>query len=169
MKLYTETEAFADALKSIVNSGKRLDRSIQRFAVSAILHAVVHGNVCHVNDLVANMPKGSRVNAVREWFTAFGPVEYNSKSKEFDLDKAAAAEGRAEIKLGSELPLDISASIFTPWTDFSPEPKYTPIDFTVMIQKAVALAQKRLDDDEGRGDKIDADLLTAVKALVETD
>lgn len=169
MKLYTETEAFAAALESIVNCGVRLDRSIQRFAVSAILHATVNGNPCHINDLIANMPKGSRVNAVRDWFTTFGPVEFNKDTKEFDLDKDAATAGRKEIADGAVLPEVIAVSVTTAWTDFAPEQAYKPIDFTKMIEKAVKIAQKRLDDDEGKGDKIDADLLTAVKALVTAD
>ncbi len=166
MKLYTEKQAFEDALKSIVSCGKRLDRSIQQFAVSAAMHAVTNGNPCHINSLIANMPKGSRVNAVRDWFTTFGPVVFNKKTKVFDLDKDLAAIGKAEIDEGAELPEVIAVAIQTPWTDFAPEPKYQPIDFKALILKAVSTAQDRLDKDEGKGDKIDANLLAAVKSLV---
>lgn len=169
MKLYTDKTAFADALKSIVNSGKRLDRSIQRYAVSAIMDATVHGNPNRVNDLIANMPKGSRVNAVRDWFKAFGPVEYDKKTKEFVLDKDLATAGRKEIADGAVLPDTIAVSVTTPWTDFAPDPPYAPIDFSDMILKAVKVAQKRLDADEGKGDKIDKKLLTAITKLVIAD
>ena len=168
MNLYTESAAFADALKSIVNSGKRLDRSIQRFAVSAILHATVNGNPCHINDLIANMPKGSRVNAIRDWFKTFGPVEYNKQTKVFDLHKDKAELGRTEITDGAVLPEVIEVSVTTPWTDFAPDAPYAPIDFSDMILKAVTVAQKRLDADENKGDKIDTDLLAAVKSLLVT-
>lgn len=169
MNLYTEKSAFADALKSIVNCGKKLDRSIQRYAVSAIMDATIHGNPNRVNDLIKNMPKGSRVNAVRDWFKTFGPVEYDKKTKEFTLDKGLADAGRKEIADGAVLPEVIAVSVTTPWTDFSPEPPYSPIDFSDMILKAVNIAQKRLDADEGKGDKIDADLLANVKSLLVTE
>ncbi len=166
MKLYTEKSAFADALKSIVNCGKKLDRSIQRFAVSAAMHAIVNGNACHINSLVANMPKGSRVNAIRDWFTTFGPVAYNKKSNEFDIDKDKAALGVAEIKAGATLPEVIAVAVQSPWTDFAPDPKYQPIDFTAMIIKAVVSAQKRIDEDANKGDKIDPVLLAKIAKLV---
>ncbi len=168
MNLYTEKSAFADALKSIVKCGKRLDRAIQQFAVSAILHGVQHGNVCHVNDLIENMPKGSRVNAVRDWFKTFGPVEYDKKTKKFVIDTALAAIGKAELDAGATLPALVAASVLIPWTDFSPEPPYAPIDFAEMILKAVNMAQKRLDANENKGDKIDVDLLSNIKSLIAT-
>ncbi len=166
MKLYKNTDTFKSALKSIVTRGKSLDRDIQRYAVSAILWTAMHGNCSHVNDLVANMPKGSRVNAVKDWFTTFGPVEYNRETKEFSVDTDHAAIMKAELASGAVLPELIAVSVTTPWTDFSPEAPYSPIDFLKVIQKAVASAQKRLDADEDKGDTIDPILLATISKLV---
>ena len=169
MKLYTEKSVFADALKSIVSCGKRLDKSIQQFAVSAALHAVVNSNPCHINDLIENMPKGSRGNAIKDWFTTFGPVAWNAKTSKFDLDKDLRDDGQAQLKAGADLPEVIAVAILTPWTDFAPDPKYHPMDLVAVIMKAVNEAQKRLDKDAGKGDKIDPKLLAELKTLVTAD
>ena len=166
MKLIVTDVDFDAALKSITNSGKRLDAAIHRAAVSAAVHVALHGNPGRVNKLIAAMPKGSRVNALREWFTCFGPVSYDLKTKLFETDKEHAAVMKSELDDGALLPVDIEAGVAEPWTTKKPEGGYTPIDFTAIIIKAVVSAQKRLDADEDKGDKIDPVLLAKIAELV---
>jgi len=166
MKLYTETAAFDAALVSIANRGKKLDADIHKFAVSAALHTAVHGQPHYVNKLIEAMPKGSRVNALREWFSLFGPVEYNSDTKLFVTDKDHAKQMVAELAEGHVVPTDIETGITTPWTDLKPEGGYKPMDFTAEILKAVGKAQDRLEKAEDKGDKIDPELVAAISALI---
>jgi len=166
MKLIVEKAAFEAAIKSIASCGKRLDAAIHRVAVSAAVHTAKNGNPVHVNALIENMPKGSRVNAVREWFTRFGPVSYNSETKLFETDKEHAKLMLSEMAAGAVVPSDVLEGISTPWTDLKPEGAYVPIDFTAMIVKAVTTAQKRIDADENKGDKIDQTLLSQITELV---
>ncbi len=164
MKLYHETAAFDAALKSIVTCGKKLDNSIHRFAVSAALHTAVNGNPHWINELIANMPAGSRVNALREWFTNFGPVSYSEKTKLFVTDKEHAASMVSEIAEGAVLPIDLEAGLLQPWTEFKPDPEYQTMDFAKVIKIAVVKAQERLTAD--KGDTIDPVLLAKVQELV---
>ncbi len=163
MNLYTTTAALDAALKSIANRGKRLDADIHKFALSAALHTAVNGNPHYVNELIANMPKGSRVNALREWFSTFGPVEFALSSKEFVTDKDHAKQMVTEMNEGAKLPTDLVNGAEMPWTEFKPEAEYKPMNFTAEILKAVGRAQDRLDSN--KGDVIDTDLLARVLEL----
>ena len=76
---------------------------------------------------------------------------------------------KAELTDGAIVPADVLEGISTPWTELKPEGGYTPIDFTAIIIKAVVSAQKRIDADEEKGDKIDPVLLAKITKLVIAD
>ena len=173
MKLIVSDEDFDAAILSITTCGKRLDSAIHRAAVSAAVHVALHGNPGRVNKLIAAMPKGSRVNALRDWFTNFGPVEWDAKTKTFATDKDHAKLMKSELDDGETIiPADVMEGVLKPWTECKPEGGYTPVDFTAMIVKAVVSAQKRQDELEGKtdkGDKIDPVLLAKIAKLVIAD
>lgn len=125
--LLSGAAAINKAIDSIASRGKKLDRDIQQAAISAMAHHSEHGDVTLVNRLVDNMPKGSRVNALRDYIQHFGACGYDEASKAF-----VHAKGKA---------FDLEGAQGRVWTDFKPEPEYQPFDAAAAIAKIV----KKLD------------------------
>lgn len=149
-------EAIEAAIKSIAGRGKKLDNDIQRAALSAIHHHHENGDYDLINSLVAAMPKGSRVNALREFIDAYGGVSYNAESKAFEHNKAKrdAALYAVEIESGE----------MKHWTEFKPEPEYKPIDFPAQLARLLKQAEERMGTD--KGDNIPADLVKKVRTAI---
>ena len=101
------------AIDSIERRGKKYDHDVQIAALSAMQHHAEHGDVTLVNRLVDAMPKGSRVNALREFIETFGAVRFDTESKKFLHTK------------GKEFRLDDAMKIM--WNEFKPEQAYQPI------------------------------------------
>lgn len=150
MKLITGTESIDKAILSIQTRGKKLDQDIHIAACSCINHIELHGDVTLLNRLVAAMPKGSRVNALREFSEAFGKVVFNTESKEFDYSKK-------KVTLLEE-------AMATSWTEFKPEQAYQAMDFDAELAKVLKKAFSRVSSD--KGDKVDAKKLRAVAKAV---
>lgn len=140
-------EAIEAAITSIQTNGKKLDLDIHVAGVSCLNHINEHGDVTLLNRLVAAMPKGSRVNALRAWAEDFGRVSYNTDTNVFDFDKKSK-------------PTDLVKAAETSWTEYKPESKYVPMDFRAKLTVLLNEAVKRSALD--KGDKIDEDLLKDV-------
>lgn len=156
MKLITgdtakkSTELISKAITSIATRGKKLDNDIWIAGCSCINHLELHGDVTLLNRLVAAMPKGSRVNALREWIESFAKVRYNTETKEFDYDKS-------KVNL-------LDDAMATSWVEFKPEPAYQAMDFDVELAKVIKKALSRVKSD--KGDKIDSKKLEAVMSAI---
>lgn len=148
MKLITDTAKLKAAFDSIAKRGAKLDNDIWIAAVSAMAHHDKHGDVTIINDLVAAMPKGSRVNALREFISAFGKVVYDTDNKVFMHDKTGN--------------FDLEGAISQSWTEFKPEPPYQPIDALALIKKLAVRIQKA---DASKGDKVTNKQAQAVMRL----
>lgn len=148
MKLLTNKADIDKAIKSIQTRGKKLDADIWVAAVSAMAHHAEHGDVTLVNNLVSAMPKGARVNALREFILCFGKVTYDEQNKVFAHDK----EGN----------FDLEGAMETSWTEFKPEPAYVPFDALKAMAKLVKSVQAA---DADKGDKVTAAQAKAILKL----
>lgn len=148
MKLITDTAKLKAAFKSINKRGAKLDDDIWIAAVSAMSHHNTHGDITIVNELVSAMPKGSRVNALREFIAAHGKVAYDTENKIFVHDKAGN--------------FDLEGATAHSWTEYKPEAPYQPIDALVLIKR---LAVKVQNADASKGDKVTSKQARAVLQL----
>jgi hypothetical protein len=148
MKLFTSKASIVSAIASIQTSGAKLDNDIWIAAVSAMSHHAKHGNPHLINDLVTAMPKGSRVNALRDYILAHGKVKFNEKEKVFTHDK----EGN----------FDLDGALAISWVEFKPEAEYKPIDVLKLVK---SLAKKVAEAKEENGDKCSEDQAKAVMGL----
>ena len=101
------------AITSVANRGKKLDADIQLAGLNILAHVDAHGEVSLVNKLYHALPKGSRRNALVEWFLMFGKVAVNP-------DKATAKEFPLVFRKDGKT--DTNAAMATPWYDCRPEP-----------------------------------------------
>ena len=147
MKLITDKAAILTAIKSINVRGKRLDNDIWIAAVSAMQHHDKHGDVTIVNELVSAMPNGSRVNALREFILAHGKVTFDDETQTF-----------LHAKDGT---FDLDGALAKSWTEFKPEPPYTPVDAVKMVAAMVKKVQAERKD----GDKVTKAQAKAILAL----
>jgi hypothetical protein len=146
--------AIGVAIASITNRGKKLDKDIQIAALSAMAHHVGagSGDTTLINRLVTAMPKGSRVNALRDFISVFGAVEYNQDTKVFDHKKGAK--------------FDLDGAMAIMWTEYSPEKKdYKPIGDVMGLVK---MLQNKLVKDVtelGAASLVEPELLAALNAI----
>jgi hypothetical protein len=148
-KLIEGAAAIDKAITSISTRGKKLDRDIWQAAVSAMAHHAQHGDVTLVNRLVEAMPKGSRVNALREFIMAHGKVGWHEEKKVFVHDK----EGT----------FDLEGALSVSWVEFKPEPAYVPFDAEAALR---ALMKKVENADPTKGDKVPAGLVERLSAIM---
>lgn len=133
MKTLTTTE-LDKLISSISNRGKKLDSDIQVAAVNAVLHGVKHNGADKLNNLIEAMPKGARVNALRDFFSVLSPFDYSEESKCFVYNKQAV-KAFNETRFMSEVEEKH-------WTEFKPEPKYVPFDAAKELEKVAKKAIK---------------------------
>jgi hypothetical protein len=125
---------------------------IQVAAVSVLAHHAEHGDVTLVNTLVDAMPKGSRVNALRDYILTFGKVTYNEATKAFDHDKAGNFD-----QAGAEAIM---------WTEFKPEQAYVPFDMKALLAAVIKKADTALKDVDHSAE-VDTQTLDQLRTLHE--
>lgn len=76
-------EEITKIVASIAKAGTKLDKDIQKVAVSAIGHAILHGNIEPANLLFKAMPNGSRKQSLVAYFEENAPLVYITADKEF--------------------------------------------------------------------------------------
>ena len=150
--LISGATAITAAITSIVRRGKVLDRDIQVAALSTMQHHSEHGDSTLINTLVAGMPKGSRVNALKQFIETFGGVAYDVDEKKFTHVKGKV--------------FDIEGAMSIMWTEYAPEAVYVPITDTLTLIKV--LAKKLEKDVEKMGDSslVDMAILAQLEAMV---
>lgn len=127
--------AVDDLLGKIITVGAQLDGMIDLAAKSAILLAHNERNVAPINRLVASMPNGTRVAALKKYLYIFAPIKLNEdkKNKEavFLLD---------DTRLVDDFEADVANAygytlmIGTNWTDAKP-PKADTSVFDKLAKK----------------------------------
>jgi hypothetical protein len=146
--------AIGVAIASITNRGKKLDKDIQIAALSAMAHHVGagSGDTTLINRLVTAMPKGSRVNALRDFISVFGAVEYNQDTKVFDHKKGAK--------------FDLEGAMAIMWTEYSPEKQdYKPITDGMALVKILMNKLSKDITEMGAASKVDLEMFAKLKAV----
>ena len=152
MKLFTTKATIVAAIEEIRATGKKLDTMIQVAACSVIQHVDKHGDVTLVNTLVEAMPKGSRVNALRDFLVTFAKVEYDEATKGF--------------KFAKHKETDLIGAQNIMWTEFKPEQPYVAFDLQALIAGVLKKADTALKDDKHQNE-VDFELLGKLRALTE--
>lgn len=151
MKIMTNAKTIMAAIETIGASGKALDKMIQEAGVAVLAHNEKHGDPSLANALIAAMPKGSRVSALKGWMLVHGKLSFNPEKKVMVYKK------------GGETNID--AAIAEPWTDFKPEPPFQALDLSKAVAKLVTKAEDRAETPDAR-DSIDLARLTELAAMV---
>jgi hypothetical protein len=141
------------AITSITSRGKKLDKDIQIAALSAMSHHVGagSGDTTLINRLVTGMPKGSRVNALRDFISVFGAVEYNPDTKVFDHKKGAT--------------FNLEGAMAIMWTEYSPEKQdYKPIADGMVLVKVLMDKLAKDITEMGAASKVDLEMFAKLKA-----
>ena len=138
------------AIDSIERRGKKYDHDVQIAALSAMQHHAEHGDVTLVNRLVDAMPKGSRVNALREFIETFGAVRFDAESKKFLHTK------------GKEFRLDAAMKIM--WHEFKPEQAYQPITDPFKRFDQLVTQFERDMKEMGDDSKVTPEMIAALKS-----
>lgn len=158
------TDAITKSIKSVETRGKALDNLIHLTACSILAHVHEHREVSLANKLLNALPKSGRKNALIAWFEAYGEMLFDGKDKEMKFCKDTTTEqDKAELD---------------PFWKFVPEPAYHALDLNAAVAKLVKeaikrneaiLAEQKKNPNYSTTDKIDADTLKGLQALVKAD
>ena len=123
-------------IAEITEIGANLDKKLWIAAVSAMqLHAGC-GQTGKINAVIDAMPKGSRVNAMRDFISAHGAVKWNKEKNTFTHDK----KGKS----------DLAGALAKSWVEFKPQQPNRPVDAIKLIKAVV----KKVQADRVEGDKV---------------
>ncbi len=148
-----------DAIENIASRGKKLDAAIQACGLSIILHIENHGDITKANKLYNAMPKGSRRNALCEWFFSFSKLKLSDKD---DKRKNPFVYARnKETKL--------QEAMDKPWYDCKPEkPADLVFDVEAQLRTLLNRVQKAKEDGkEIKTGKVDINKLIDMVGLAE--
>jgi hypothetical protein len=121
MNLYKSAAEIDRACVLFFKSGQKLQTEAHRLACSVLAHVGEHGDIRVVSKFLASFPEMSRVNAVRSWFEAFGPITFQGNNPSY-------VKG-GKTRLGEALD--------TPFYKFSPEPDYKPVNANAEVEKLI--------------------------------
>jgi hypothetical protein len=133
MDLLTQNE-IDKIVAGIAKAGVKLDKDIQKVAVSAIGHAILHSNTVPANQLFKAMPNGSRKQSLITYFETNTPLVFVTADKEFGYYENPAVTG-----------FDGEALMATPWHEAKREVLKSSYDvdqsfarFMKAVDKAIA-------------------------------
>jgi hypothetical protein len=151
---------FSKDAASIAKRGESVQMDIHRHLYAIAFRWKETGDirpaVKRVNALIDAMPKGLRLNAIREWVEVMFGFVYVEKSKDVPEHFTAGP-----IK-GADLPMDTIMQ--KRWYEFKAEAAYKPINFGESLSKLLKQAGQRVNS--AKGDNVDAEMLAAVKAAL---
>lgn len=124
--------------------GQKLQTECHVLACSVLNHVAEHGDIRIVAKFLNAMPEAARVNALRSWFEAFGPISFDGNSPSY-------AKGK-KTRLGD--------AMSTPFWKFKAEAEYEPID----VVKQLANLIKKLEKDVKKTKRDHSDVLNGLKA-----
>jgi hypothetical protein len=128
IKLLVGEKAIKAAMVSIHRRGQTLQQDIHVAACSVLAHVEKHSDIRLITELLAAVPEMTRKNAMKDWFTAFGPVMFDGDTVEFVKGK----------------PVDMKGAMAEPFWLFSPEKPYQAIDVAKLIDGVI----RKLTNDE---------------------
>lgn len=147
---YVGVKAIDAAMVALFASGQSFQKEAHAVALSVLQHVATHGDVRVasklVNGMCAAMPELSRINALRSWFEAFGPIAFND-------------EGVAVYIKGK--PANVAKAAETPFWKFKPEEPYQAMD----VLKSVDQFIKRLTKDQKETKRNHGALVSQLEAI----
>lgn len=159
--LKVDTDFAADAAR-LGKAGDKVQMDVHRHLYAIAFRWSETGDirpaVARVNTLIAAMPKGFRVNAIRQWVEAMFGFEYVEKQGEVPAGFKAG-----KIKADA-LPMD--DILHKRWYEFTAEAPYKPLNFGAELAKLLKRAGERATS--AKGDDVDPKLLDAVKRAIST-
>lgn len=126
--LPTGLPAITKALTSIKTRGVKLQNDVHIAACAVLRHVGEHKDVRVVQSLLDALPASYRTNAVRDWFTAYGPVV-------FEKNKPVYVKGKET---------ELTKAMSDPFWLFSVEAAYVPVDVNALINSVI----KKLTTDQ---------------------
>src|SRR5215207_9856601 len=132
MKLYQTAAEIEAACVKFFTKGNSLQTEAHKLACSVLRHVGEHGDVRVVQTFLTSFPEMTRMNAVKAWFEAFGPVTFDAKGVKF-------VQG-GKTKLGEAMD--------APFWEFTAEPVYQPINPAKALE---ALIKKLVRDTKETG------------------
>lgn len=141
IKLIEDQAELSKAIKSIHTRGQKLQQDIHRVACSVLHHIGKHKDVRvasrFIQELTQAMPEMSRVNSLKQWFEAFGPVRF-ATTEEIEAGSPAVVYLKdKKLALG-----DAMAKPFWKFKALEGAP-YVPLDMNKEIDRMI----KRLEKD----------------------
>lgn len=144
MKIAYDGQSISKLTKSISSRNKKLRTDIAYCAAMCVMHAVKHGNVTPATQLCDALGGGWRVNALRDWFVAFGPFMWDQEAKAFALDKTRQPAYKKEMKADE---VKFASSLTEePFWEFKPEPEYQGFDLKEVLGTVIKRAKKAQTD-----------------------
>jgi hypothetical protein len=134
-------------IKTVKTNGTKIDALIHETAVQCLAHAEAHGDVRLATRLIEAMPKSGRAEALKFWFSEFGPLVWVSQKetgKQFKMDQS-----------DTKIPFNIEGAIETPFWDLVPEPVVSKMSLEKLkktIKQALDKAAKKAETGEVDGD-----------------
>lgn len=160
-KLLERTEVTA-LIGKIKTAGAKLDSMIQQAAVQAAVHSHTHNEISLCQSLLDALPKSSRGNALREWFSLYAPCAFIDGEMTFSrvyegTDEAARLEAIKQVHTAPD------------WTTLKPEPKFIPFDTKARLTALCETAKKALSDTENADKhKVTPEQVKALEGLLAT-
>lgn len=155
-KLITDTSKLNTLIDSIKKRGNTLQDDIHRAACSIIAHVVAHGDVMPARRLVDAVPQMTRKNALLAWFEQYGPLRYDTDSKELVYDKTKKDS------------VDIDSAKLVPFWEYKQEAEYKGMDFVAELAKLVKRAEKaRKEYGDSELTKIPTEIFDTVKEITQ--
>ena len=154
---------FAKAASCIHGRVSTVQNDIQVYLVGAA-HAAIHANdmtraIPHINNLIDNMPKGVRIDAIQKWVIAFmGFVVID------DGDNAGKfTSGKMQVK---HLNVEAMTKRENAWFTFIPAPMVKAFSLQQLIAKAVEKGDKATKKGLNEADDCDAETLAVLRSLL---
>lgn len=146
------SEAIIQAIKNVERRGKQFDKDVHNLALSVMLHADKFGDVTHATNLVKALPKGTRSNAMKDWFIHFGKFKWNAETKSFNADHTKETR--------------IAEATAKPFYEFNAKEgaDYVPYDLVTALQKVWAQASKA----KARGDALPEAIMQQLEGMVQS-
>ena len=126
LALYVSASEIEAACVAFHKRGQTFQTEAHRIACSVLQHVGKHGDIRVLAKFLASFPEMSRVNAVRSWFEAFGPVAFDGNDPSF-------VRG-GKCRLGEAMQ--------TPFWKFKPEAEYTPLDAAAALENLIKKLRK---------------------------
>lgn len=134
------TAQIETSIKSIATRGAKLDADIQKTGLAIMEHYAKSKDDTLANRLYHAMPKGSRRNALVEWFVTFGGMQVN-KTAETKADRPLVGDKTKAV--------DIAGAAGKPWYTCKME-KAPDVEFDLARQLHIVLARAKRMQQEGK-------------------